>query len=601
MIESSLGTPKPATPARATTLRAGPLLAGVGLLAIYVRIGALLGFQAWYGPPLPPNRTDGPSPFTYVSGSEHRFWLAHLVLALPGALLISWGLAPRLGPLLLRFIARVDNASPRTWRWAGLALFVALFVWSAVGRHAVVLDRPLTDDENAVTFGARMLAAGHLRIPALQPAGAFTDLFTYQRDGMVSAMDFPGVLMFGAASILTGLGSLLYALASALSGVAVAYAAGRWFGPRARVLAAVIWIVSPMISSLSFTSHGHVASRMFVALALAFAARLDTHAGTPRRDAVLIGMSAGLGFLCRPLEILCLLAPLGAWLTWRSLRAHLAPRTVPVWIAGGLLPGILVFAWYNLQTTGVWYLQARFAPGTIGGSPAYNFGAWDRLGFNLGFDVIMLAVFFLGVPMIAAVIGGLDRRRPILVVLAAGVLANVLLCLAHDNTGIHSVGPIHFSEMTVPLTVVATAGILRGFAWLSARNLSSTTAGILLAGYLVLSCGMFSLSNLASLRAQATTQAIPDKMLEALDVHHAIVIAQPYIVLLQIDKTFAPAGSWVLEYPHPDPFLTDDVIFAKASANPEALHRLFPDRALYEMSYAREQPSIRVTPLEQRP
>lgn len=607
MTDSSPGTPEPTAPRHAASMRAVPLLAGVAVLAIYVRIGDFLGYQAVYGPPLRANHGDTPISFVYVAESEYRFWLAHLILALPGALLIAWGLAPRLAPVLQRLVARIDTASPRAWRIAGLGLFLLLLAWSLLGRAFVLQGLPITDDENAVTFGARMIAEGHLRVPVLQPAGAFTDLFVYQRDGMVSAMDFPGVLMFAAAGIVTGLGGLLYAIASAVSGVAVAYAAGRWLGPRARVLAAIIWMVSPMIASLSLTNHGHVASRMFVALAVAFAARLDTpaRAGSPRRDAVLLGLCAGLGFLCRPFETACLLAPLGGWLTWRALRRTASdprpPRTTPLWIAAGLVPAIALFAWYNLQTTGIWYLQARFAPGLIGASPSFNFGAWDRLGFNLGFNVLMLAVFFLGVPAIVAMIAGLDRRRPILIVLATGVLAVFVMSLAHDNTGIHAVGPIHASETVVPLTLLATAGLLRGFAWLSARGLRSAPAGVLVAGYLILACGVFNLSNLASLRLQASSQGVPMATLAALDVHHAVVMAPPYIVLLQVDRTFAPWGSWVLEYPHPDPFLRDDVVFAKSTADPAALRARFPDRTLYRMSYVREQPPIRVEQLQPAP
>ena len=88
-------------------------------------------------------------------------------------------------------------------------MFVVLAAGYAIGRHVVLCGRPITDDENAVTFGARMVAEGHLSVPLLQPAGAFTDLFTFQRDGIVSAMDFTGVILFAAAGIATGLGSLV--------------------------------------------------------------------------------------------------------------------------------------------------------------------------------------------------------------------------------------------------------------------------------------------------------------------------------------------------------------------------------------------------------
>ncbi|MBA3462686.1 MAG: glycosyltransferase family 39 protein [Deltaproteobacteria bacterium] len=574
---------------REATLRAGPLLGGVALLVIYMRIGATIGFQAWYGPPFAPLHKDVPISFVHVSQSELRFWLAHLALALPGALLVAWGVAPRLAPLVRRLVARIDGATPRGWRIAGAVLFVVLVLWSIAGHYVVLLGQPLTDDENAVTFGARILASGQVSVPLLQPAGAFTDLFTYQRDGQIMSMDFPGVLLFAALGILTKLGPLLYAIACGVSGVAIAYAAGRWFGPRGRVIAALIWLASPMIAALSITVHGHIPSRMFIALAIAFAARLDTDTTTARRDLILLGLFAGLGFLCRPFETACLLGPLGAWFVWKR-------RTQATWLLAGLVPTIAVFALYNSATTGVWYLQARFAPGTLG-NPSLRLSMGDRFATNLGWNVLMLAVFFLGVPAIAAVIGGLQRKRPMLLVLAVGCLTVLLMCLLHDNTGIHSVGPIHMSEVALPLVLLATAGILRAFVWFSERGLSPITPAALLAGYLVIACGAFNLSNLASLRMQANTQGVPLATLEAAGIHNAIVIARPYIVLLQVDKTFAPWGSWVLEYPQPHPDLSDDILWAKWTADPKALRAAFPERAIYRLHYSEKPPVLRVEQL----
>lgn len=567
-------------------LRLAPLLAGVVLLVVYIRIGAELGYHAVYGPAYAYDLTARHG-FVHVGGTEYLFWLAHLVLLVPAAFLVAWGLAPHLLPALQRSVARVDAATPRQWRWAALAMFVALAALYALGHHLVLCDRPITDDENAVTFGGRMLAEGHLRVPEILPTGAFTELFIYKRDGLVSSMDFPGVVMFAAASVATGLGGVLYAIASAASGVAVAYAAKRWLGARACVLAAIIWTVSPMIAGLSITSHGHVPSRLFVALALACAARLDTGAGTPRRDAVFYGLCGGLVFLCRPLEAVALLAPLTAWLLWR------APRRVLGMLAGFAGP-VATWAWYNAQLTGAWYVQPRFTTNNIGNSESRHFGVADRLGFNLGFNVLMLAVFFLGIPAIAMVIGALQRKRPILIVLGACVLAQIGLCLLHDNTGVHSVGPIHLSEVAAPLAILAAAGIVRGFAWLETRGLPQLPAALGVATYLVVVCGLFCAVNFASLHASAAAQLEPEEVVARQDIHHAIVLAPAYGVWAHDE---VPQGSWVLQYPQPDPFLRDDVIFATATADRAALRKLFPDRRLYEMSYEVREPTIRVVPL----
>lgn len=571
-------------------LRIAPALAGVALLVVYARFGETVGFQAVYG-----------RGFLHVGPGEIHFWLAHLCLATPGVLLLAWAFAPRFEPALLRVVARVDRTSPRAWVWAALGYFTFLFVLSLAGHRLVLLDMPFTDDENTAAFGARMIAEGALRVPALEPPGAFTDLFTYQRDGFVSAMDFPGPLLFGALAIVTGLGPALHALASAATGLAVAYAAGRWWGPRAAVLAALLWVASPMALSLSMTTHGHVPSRAFVALALAFVARLDTASGAVRRDAALAGTFAGLGLLCRPFEVVLLLLPFAVWLAARSVRGGSAsspPRVALLWMFAALLPWVGLFAWYNQQVTGLWYLQARFAPGVTSFTSWDAQSPWERLGFNLGFNVVMLSVWFMGVPATAAVAGAFCRARPVTIVLGAAVVCDLALTLAHDNVGVHSVGPIHYSECAVPLALLCTAGLLRGFEWLAAHHLARAPAGVLLAGYLVLGCGLFNVTNLASFHDQARIQRLPFDALASLPVHRALVLAPPPAVLVNTNPLLAPVGSWVFQYPPPDPFFRDDVIFARHTADVTALRARFPDRTIYRMTYtpAAESP-IQIEPI----
>ena len=71
-------------------------------------------------------------------------------------------------------------------------------------------------------------------------------------------------------------------------------------------------------------------------------------------------------------------------------------------------------------------------------------------------------------------------------------------------------------------------------------------------------------------------------------------MTRSYIMLLQIDRKFAPWGTWVLDFPQPSPDLDDDIIWAKPTASPDALHARFPDRTIYKMTYSAEAPAIRV-------
>ena len=71
------------------------------------------------------------------------------------------------------------------------------------------------------------------------------------------------------AKLLTGLEVLLFFFLAAFSGTALIFACGRIEGHRGLAWAAIFWILSPMVTTLSMTMHSHLVSRSFVALAFA--------------------------------------------------------------------------------------------------------------------------------------------------------------------------------------------------------------------------------------------------------------------------------------------------------------------------------------------
>jgi hypothetical protein len=97
------------------------------------------------------------------------------------------------------------------------------------------------------------------------------------------------------------------------------------------------------------------------------------------------------------------------------------------------------------------------------------------------------------------------------------------------------------------------------------------------------------------LRAQAEFQRMPFQVLEQRGIHHAIVLAPSPLLRLELDPSLA--GSWVIEFPHPDPYLRDDVIFVKEDADPRALREAFPERRLYRMTFGHGIPSIQLIPI----
>lgn len=559
-------------------IRLGPCLGGLALLAAFAGITTVVDVGSVAGRGL-----------QYVAPGESLFWLAHALLATPGILLLAWGWSPRLEPAVDRLKQRLALSSSTRWRAGAAAYFAVLFLLAAAGRSVVLLDLPITDDENSVAFGGKMMARGQLSVPVIEPDGAFQQLFLYRREGRVSSMDFPGAIAVAALGEATRLGSWLYALWAAGTGLAVAYAATLLAGRRAAVVTALIWLSSPMVATLSMTTHAHLVSRGCVAAAVVFYLRAWRSGRGP--DALGFGCTLGLGLLVRPFEVALLVAPLAAHLALRAWRQRaLALAAAP--IAGA----IALFAWYNAQTTGTWWLPARFAPG--GMAPAgladdgWIYGTFlERLGGNVGFNVILLGVFFLGLPGLVLSYAGLRGAGDAGRALLSGLLLVLGLALGHGNVGIHTVGPIHYSECAVPLALLAGLGVLRALQ-------AGRAAAILVGAYLVVALGLFTAVHARSLRTHAETVRLPFAAAERQGIHDAVVVAPQAALLRTVRPDLAPLGGWVYEFPPPDPFLRDDVLWTRADSDLDELRRRFPQRKLYRMGIRREGEPLVFEPLE---
>jgi 4-amino-4-deoxy-L-arabinose transferase-like glycosyltransferase len=407
-------------------------------------------------------------------------------------------------------------------------------------------------------------------------------------------MDFPGGIFFLALSLLTGLGPALYALAAAVAGLAVVGAARRFASLPAALAAGVIWLCSPMVFSLSLTTHNQAVSRLFLALAMYLAARaLAPRPGErPLRAAFGLGLCAGGAFLSRPIEIGMLLLPLAVWLVARAVRGGAEERRMLVMAAAGVVPALILFGCYNRVITGHFLVQARFAA-----EARSNEGAvltfWQRLPVHFCFETLMLAVWFLGPIGVALAALGTQRKQPISVALAVGLFLDLSITLTHQFTGVHVVGPIHFSETPVFLTLLAALGLDRLFAGLRARGIPGAPAAWVLLGTVLLGYGAFDALHGRTLHAQAEAQQYPLDELARRDIHHAVVVADTLALLYQRH----PTGSWVQQFPHPDPYLRDDIIFARAGADLPALRARFPDRRFYRLRIAKTGPAITIDPL----
>jgi hypothetical protein len=521
----------------------------------------------------------GPPHFLYVSAGESRLMLLHTLVAMPSVLALVVGLSSRLSAALEVRLDRWAGSDSKEFRTAAVAFTLILFALYRIGRVLVLQDLPVTDDENGIDFGARMLASGRFSVAELSPEGAYYDLFVHRADGRVSSFDWPGGVLFRAASLASGLRDHLYALMAAIAGTAVVASAHRLLGPRAGLLAGLVFIASPLALGLSMTTHAHVVSRAFIAVAIWVYVEIALAEGEGAKwRPVALGLAAGAAFMTRPFESMALLGPLAVHLLWGAAVGREGMRRVAAGAAAGFVVMLIVFAVYNTQITGTPWLPPRFdrAHVTANAMPAFSID--DRISLHVSHNVMLLAVYMLGVlGLPVALIGALGGRHP-LPVLGLGIAAALALMLGHDNVGIHTIGPIHYTDAAVPLTLLFVAGVDRITAALPGVAAHIRAAAF---GYVILGVGVtFTLPWLGQLSRHGEFVARPYDLLAASKVSNAIVITPQLAAMRRLDDP----GSWQLDMPHPDPLFEEDIIFARADADPDALHQAHPTRNIYRLT-----------------
>jgi hypothetical protein len=539
-------------------------------------------------------------PFNNSSPGEIYFWLAHALLVFPGACLLGFGLSPRVAPLLRRLSNAAAGFGARKDLAALLAIGLVGTVCFRLLHHFVLLDFPITDDEYGVRFGGQLLASGMLRAPTLG-LDPFIPTFTmHVKDGLMSSFDWLGPQLAWALGEKTGIGgSWVHALVAAVPLVVVPAWVGRCFGRSWAALALLFFLFSPMAFALSMTTHAHLLSRACLALGL----WCYWEAG--KRQAfrwwAVCGLALGAGFLCRPFETFFIALPLLVdTLLGIGLRKPGAARAAFGLLVGGIGP-VVLFAVYNYAFSGDPFLPPRFMPGGWGQHDLDSLEKtwtaeviWNRFGTNTGYNLLMLGIWFLGPLGIALVSAGVlvDRFTKLL---GLGVLSVLLLGLLHDDHGIHSVGPIHYSECAVPLTFISVAGLKRLADWLRNHGLDTRapTCCVLLATLVGL--GTFNLWNSLALREQAQIQHGVYGFLEASGIGNAVVLGDQFAQTWSQIPEYQSVGSWVFEWRPPRPDFSDDILIFHASKGAKReLAAAFPDRTLFRLTAHDTRPLLRL-------
>jgi len=539
------------------------------------------------------------SPMTYASPGEALFWLGHVLLLFPGACLIGFGLGPWLAPRLLKAWQLAEGMDRRT----RIAVVMIIFLFAAgaarLSHRVILCDYPITDDEYATQFGGQVLALGKALFPAPEPWDAFSTLFLTAQDGKVTSFDWPGVQVAWAISEVTHSGPWIYALAAAAAALCLTLLMGLRLSMGYGIAAFVFFFFSPMAFTLSATTHAHLLSRALLALTLLLFVKAEKKRTW---DAwYLVGLAAGFGFFCRPVEIVFLLLPLFLDVVFRSLRGTGHGRAAFYGILIGAAGPLLLFALHNRLVTGDFLQSARLSlDGSIG---AIGSGTiWNRFGANAGFNLFMLIVWFLGpLGLILAALGALtDRFTRLLTLGLAAVLGSALI---QNNQGLHIVGPIHYSECAVPLTVLAVHGLANLRKWLAQRKISFRAPAAMLAAALALGLGTFIVWQGIALNRQAQNQKVIygriEKVVGQGAAQKSVVLAPRFRKVWENVPEFKNIGGWVFQWRRARPDLSDWILIVHdVPGAEEALRKRFPERKFFRLRNVDGPPYFEIEALE---
>lgn len=516
-------------------------------------------------------------PWDRLAPEEAWYWLGSFFLLLPGSALLGWATGPVWTAAWRWLSTRLEVLSTREQVLLSLTVAVLGASLAQLANALVLHGLPVTDDEYGALFGGQVWAAGHLHAPLPPWMPAAPQLFLFSREGWLTSFDFPGVLGAWALSTLSGTGTWLFSLLAGASLAGLAVAAARRWGTRVGAVAVALALASPHFALISMSSHAHVLSRGF--LAASCGVLLFVEAPGARRG-LAGGLLLGLGGLARPIEVALVAGPWALGLLIDAVRARRFGFVAG--FLGGALAMVLLFFALNWGS-GHSLLPLRFLPNDIvhpyGGlfRPPFSLAAWpERFGNNVMYNLLMSGVFLLGplgLPLaaIGARVDATHRR------LAVGAAAAFALGLLHDDRGIHALGPVHVTEASVVLLLLALAGSREVFRWLSRVGLPTPEGAWL--GYL-LGLTVFTGGYVLALGRQATTQRDLYAQVESGQAVPTVILAPRYPGVRSAADA-SQVGSWVYSWRRVTPSASEQVVILHDS--PEArrgVRSWFPQRAV---------------------
>ena len=469
------------------------------------------------------------------------------------------------------------------WTAAGGAVLAAL----AVG-HLVVRRTPLTDDEQAYLFQARVMAGGRLTAPS-PDARPFYDNIFLVNDGRWYAQYPVGSPLLLAAGVRAGDPWLIPPLLIGLAVLLTADAARRLAGPGAAVATAVLAATSPFLLGVGGTLLAHAACLAALAGFLSAGLRATGRHGRPGWAAA-AALAFGWAVLVRPSSAVMVGLPLIGLLGVRLARSRRRLACAAAFFGvGAVMLGVQLavntgLTGHPLHSGYVAYWQPREGWRSPFGFGRFPWGllhtpriAWGNLWHNL----VRLNAWLLGWPAsLAVAAAGLWAGAPRLGrarwwLLAAGVLPFVVQFF-YFWPGISDVGPVLYLESAVVWLPLADIAVARGPRWWRPWIRGAVPIALVVAG-------------LTFHRVQATALArITEDAGTARRLEATIPAEERALVFCPRYLRPGRQRSWVAGRPDPWPDLRDRVLFVQW-LGPEASRRFWqshhPDRVPYELHF----------------
>ena len=508
--------------------------------------------------------------FAVVLPAEFDFWLGHTLLVVPASVLAAFALRKPLVALMQKLAGVVDRASPRDVKLS-LGMLAGLFaVVAAVLRDVVLSGVSVVDDEECVRFGGRVLATGHVYVDDSSGLLRNTfELFMTWSGTRIASMDFLGIQVAHAVATLTGLESPVFAILAAVPLIGLSVAAHERLGRRGAVVAIGLLACSPMFVLLSMTVHAHVVSRALIALGYALFALVFAKGGLKWGAA--LGLALGCAFVTRPPETTALLLPLLILLVVKAIKSRDARLALFGILPGSILP-LAAMAAHDMALTGNPFLFGRLVLDRSVVIIRNPDPLIVRFANQFSHDGMVLILFSFGLIGIALVALGTICDAFTLAT-AAGVVIVFFLSLAHNDYGVHIVGPMHFSECVLPLCLLVTHGLFKVHELLKLPRLAEVIA--LTAVPICIASLVFAGVQLRELHAQTRGHYEIDDFLKttthATEASKVFVIAPHYLRIFNSVPQYRVAGSWHNGWPRPRPDLSDDLIVLTAEPDPSLL------------------------------